>query len=138
MITGISHITLAISDLGRSLQFYTEVLGFELVMRSDHAAYFSAGELWFCVVVDPLLSPEPRSDYTHIAFALQEADFPLAAERVLASGARVFKGNESEGESLYFLDPDGHKLEIHCGTLQSRLDAIQRSPRDNAKVLSSS
>ena len=32
----------------------------------------------------------------------------------------IFKGNTSPGESLYFLDPDHHKLEIHVGNADRR------------------
>ncbi|WP_159065009.1 hypothetical protein [Thaumasiovibrio subtropicus] len=32
--------------------------------------------------------------------------------------------NRSEGQSLYLLDPDGHKLELHVGDLNSRLAHI--------------
>lgn len=34
------------------------------------------------------------------------------AKRVISFGAEVWKENKSEGQSLYILDPDGHKLEI--------------------------
>ena len=39
-----------------------------------------------------------------------------------------FKENHSEGESFYFLDPDGHKLEIHVGDWQSRLTTKRQNP----------
>ena len=134
MIKGVSHITLAVRDLERSIQFYVETIGFTLTMRSDRTAYFLAGDLWFCVVEDPDLSTQARSDYTHIAFAIEQEDFPLLAEKVRSTEAHIFKTNETEGDSLYFLDPDGHKLEIHCGTLETRLEDIEQNPWDNAKV----
>lgn len=34
--------------------------------------------------------------------------------------------NTSEGDSLYFLDPNYHKLEIHASTLAARLRACQQ------------
>ncbi|HCP44799.1 MAG TPA: glutathione transferase [Deltaproteobacteria bacterium] len=134
MIKGISHITLAIRNLERSIHFYVETMGFTLVMRSDRTAYFLAGDLWFCVVEDPDLSTQARSDYTHIAFAIEQEDFPLLEAKIRSAEVHIFKTNESEGDSLYFLDPDGHKLEIHCGTLETRLEEIQQNPWDNAKV----
>jgi hypothetical protein len=39
------------------------------------------------------------------------------------AGDKIFKESFSEGDSLYFLDPDGHKLEIHVGNWQSRIEA---------------
>ena len=134
MIKGISHITLAIRNLERSIHFYVETMGFMLVMRSDRTAYFLAGDLWFCVVEDPDLLTQERSDYTHIAFAIEQEDFPLLEGKLRSEEVQLFKANETEGDSLYFLDPDGHKLEIHCGTLETRLEDIQQNPWDNAKV----
>ncbi|HBP6801995.1 LysR family transcriptional regulator [Pseudomonas aeruginosa] len=40
----------------------------------------------------------------------------------------VWKQNRSEGDSFYFLDPDGHRLEAHVGDLRSRLAACRQAP----------
>ena len=129
MILGLSHITLSVTSLERSLTFYEGALGLELVMRSPVSAYLAAGELWLCLVEDPAFTPSVRTDYTHTAFQVEARDYPRLKRQVLDSGAEVFKDNETEGESLYFLDPDGHKLELHVGTLESRLEAIREAPR---------
>ena len=60
---------------------------------------------------------------THYAFTVAEADFEPFSQRLEQAGVTVWKQNKSEGASFYFLDPDGHKLELHVGSLAARLAA---------------
>jgi hypothetical protein len=50
------------------------------------------------------------------------------AERIIESGATIFKDNTSPGNSLYFLDPDDHKLEIHTGYWRERIAVKKNAP----------
>lgn len=124
MITGMNHITLAVRDIQRSFQFYHEVLGLKPLCRWDKGAYFLLGDFWFCLNVDA--KRVSTGCYTHYAFSVSQQDFTAMSERISQSGAKVFKDNSSPGDSLYFLDPDGHKLEIHTGDWQARLAAKQQ------------
>lgn len=121
MITGLNHITLSISNLERSLAFYRDVLGCTVAAETPRGVYLEAGDLWLALEVDPDVRAGPLPEYTHFAFTVDEANFKDLAGTIRASGAEIFKENTSEGHSLYFLDPDGHKLEIHVGDLASRL-----------------
>ena len=55
-----------------------------------------------------------------IAFDVAAEDFGALRVRIVEV-ADLWKANTSEGESVYFLDPDGHKLEVHLGSLETRL-----------------
>ncbi len=125
MILGLNHITLAVSDLERSLWFYREILGFVAHVKWRNGAYLSAGSLWLCLSLD---EPCSKDDYTHVAFDIDERDFQAFSQRVMSLGATVWKENKSEGKSLYILDPDGHKLELHSGSLESRLKSLKEQP----------
>lgn len=126
MIRGVNHLTFAVSDLDESLAFYTETLALTAVARWDGGAYLLAGEGWIALIVDD--SAAPRPDYTHAAFTVAPEDFEAASRRALGAGARIWQQNQSEGESLYILDPDGHKLELHASDLESRLAADRENP----------
>lgn len=120
-IQGINHITLACKNIEKSFAFYKDVLGFSPLVKWDKGAYFLVGDLWFCLNVDERREPNPC--YTHYAFSVAKDKFKEMSAAIIASGAEVFKDNTSPGESLYFLDPDGHKLEIHVGNYQDRIKA---------------
>jgi pyridoxamine 5'-phosphate oxidase len=134
MITGINHVTLAVRDLERSFPFYTRVLGLRPLAKWAGGAYLLAGDDWICLSLDSHARAGPQPEYTHLAFSVDAPEFAARADAIRASGAAIWKDNRSEGESLYFLDPDGHKLELHAGDLDSRLRALESSPNEGLRL----
>ncbi|WP_218080393.1 fosfomycin resistance glutathione transferase [Anthocerotibacter panamensis] len=128
MITGINHITLATADLERAFDFYVNTLGCRPVARWWRGAYLLAGNLWLCLTLEPLAQD---STYTHLAFNVEAEDYEAFSQTLLAGGVKQWKTNSSEGASLYFLDPDGHKLELHVGNLQTRIEQTKAHPYED-------
>lgn len=128
MITGVNHITLSIKNVQDSFDFYTKILGFRPLARWPKGAYLLAGEMWIALVVDQHVRSAALPEYTHIAFSVSAEDFPALQVRIRQSGAPIWQENWTEGDSLYFLDPDGHKLEIHASTLEARLNSARENP----------
>lgn len=130
MLKGLNHLTLAVSNIAGSIDFYHHLLGLPLHAHWDSGAYLHCGDLWLCLSLDAqrrYLSPQ-ESDYTHYAFSLDENDFAAFVARLTQAGVTSWKENKSEGASFYFLDPDGHKLEAHVGSLAQRLAACRAKP----------
>lgn len=128
MITGINHITLAVKNIEESFRFYQEVLGFKPVAKWQKGAYFLAGNLWFCLIQDEHIKESPQREYTHIAFTVSERDFEKISARIKNSQAQIWQDNTSEGASLYFTDPNHHKLEIHASDLAARIKTAKANP----------
>lgn len=133
-VSGLNHITLAVRDLDPSIAFYRDLLGCDLRARWDGGAYLEAGALWLCLSVDATTRTEPHPDYTHIAFDVSPEAFSALSDRVRAA-APIWRDNRSEGASLYMLDPDGHKLELHVGSLASRLEHYRRDPPPGFEIV---
>ena len=128
MINGINHITIAVKDIETSFAFYREIMGFKPVVKWKNGAYFNAAGIWFAINQDASIADARRPDYSHIAFNCNHADFERIRSRLLRYGCVEWSTNQSEGASIYFLDPDGHKLKIHAGSLESRLKEMQNNP----------
>jgi catechol 2,3-dioxygenase len=107
---GIGHVHLHVGDLERGLDFYRDVLGFELVtLMPGAAAFVSAGgyhhhlafNLWRGAGVPP--APPGRVGLRHWTVALEDpADLAAVRERVGAAGIDV---EESEGDGFLVRDP---------------------------------
>jgi catechol 2,3-dioxygenase-like lactoylglutathione lyase family enzyme len=131
VLNGLNHITIAVNDLDNSFRFYVELLGMKPHAKWDKGAYLSLGELWFCLSCDEVF---PSSDYSHIAFDVSSSDFPKVKTKLIDAGVEEWKQNRSEGESLYILDPDKHKLEIHVGNLANRLESLKLKQYDGLQL----
>ena len=128
MITGINHITLAVKNLEESFKFYQEILGFKPLAKWKKGAYFLAGDLWFCLIQDENTNIVPQKEYTHIAFTVSEQDFEKISDRIKGSQTQIWQDNTSEGASLYFTDPNHHRLEIHVSDLATRIKVAKEHP----------
>lgn len=130
MIIGLNHITFAVKNLEESFEFYKEILGLRPVAKWKNGAYFKAGETWISLNHDDSVTKSIREDYSHIAFTCLGTEFQDLKTKLLNYGTSEWSENQSEGESFYFTDPDGHKFEIHVGDLNSRLKEMHYNPWD--------
>ena len=119
----LTHI-LVIEDLARSVAFYRDVLGAELVREyGGSSAVFSFAGAWLLLVTGggptddkPTVTFVPPSDPDRVghAMTIRVPDAAAAYETLVARGA-VFLTPPvaSEWEVRgFFRDPDGHLLEI--------------------------
>ncbi|MDE8602560.1 VOC family protein [Marinomonas sp. RSW2] len=130
---GFNHLTLSVSDLDRSMDFYCDFLGFCGEVRWATGAYLSYGDCWLCL---SLGVASPSQDYTHFAFTFDSESMLKIHQKEAFEMAIQWQKNTSEGDSLYLEDPDGHKLELHSGSLNTRLESLRKSPYDELVWLS--
>ena len=109
------HVTVA--DLERSLAFYRNAVGLELLDRADGTASMGVADRELIVAVEEP-GAGPGAGYTglyHVALLLPERS-DLARWLAHASRDRVPLTGMSDhfvSEALYLRDPDGHGLEIY-------------------------
>ena len=85
MLQSLNHLTLAVSDLQKSVTFWHELLGLTLHARWNTGAYLTCGDLWVCLSYDEARQyvPPQESDYTHYAFSIDENDFATDRKSVV-------------------------------------------------------
>ena len=130
MINSVNHITLSVRDIEESFRFYHDILQLKpLAKRKNKSAYFLVGDNWIALV-QTKEHLEPSSSYAHLAFSVSSQNFKIVSHKIIESGSKIWQENSSPGESLYFLDPSGNKLEIHCGDWKSRIQWLKNNPTD--------
>lgn len=125
MIQSINHITYSVSDLSHSIQFYKKVLQGDLLVSGGKTAYFILGGVWLALNEEKdIPRNEIQFSYTHLASTIEEDEFEEWYEWLKQNHVNILDGrdrNIKDKKSVYFTDPDGHKLELHTGSLKDRL-----------------
>jgi len=120
--TRIGHVHLKVADLQRSLGFYRDLLGFELMtMYGDQAAFISAGGYHHHIGLNTWQSkgmpPAPRRGvglyHTAIVYPTRK-DLAVIFDR-LYQAQHPLTGAADHGvsEALYLNDPDGNGVELY-------------------------
>ena len=124
-LQGINHICFSVSNLDASTAFYENVFGAKRLVKGRKLAYFDLEGLWIALNEEDAKREAMPRTYTHIAFSVAEEEFDLWPRRLRELDVTILPGrgrDEKDKRSVYFLDPDGHRFELHTGTLQDRLD----------------
>ncbi|MFI7701967.1 VOC family protein [Nonomuraea sp. NPDC049480] len=121
-IQRLNHAVLYVRDVNRSVAFYREALGFEVVMGMSGAAFLQAPGSTndhdlglFQIGADAAPSPAGRTSVGlyHLAW---EVDTLSELERIAAKlselGALVGASDHATTKALYAKDPDGLEFEV--------------------------
>jgi len=120
--TRIGHVHLKVSDLDRSMKFYCDLLGFELMVTyGTQAAFISAGGYHHHIGLNTWHSknapPAPVNGvglfHTAILYPTRK-DLAAIFDRLLKA-SYPFTGASDHGvsEALYLDDPDGNGVELY-------------------------
>ena len=126
-ITRLQHLVLNCRNVEESVEFYTNVLGMEVVSNNTERkmAFLSFGKehhdiaLFEYADVDNALEPN-HLGMNHIAMEIDggEEELKDMYDKLKAHNVKIDRLMDHViSKSVYFFDPDGNRLEIFCDTM---------------------
>jgi catechol 2,3-dioxygenase len=118
----IGHVHLKVSDLDRSLRFYRDVLGFEVMQRyGDEAAFVSAGGYHHHIGLNTWESrggtppPPGTTGLYHVAIRYPSRKALAEAVKGVVEAGVPLTGASDHGVSIaiYLRDPDRNGIELY-------------------------
>ncbi|WP_080840196.1 VOC family protein [Cohnella massiliensis] len=117
--TAIGAVHLKVSDLARSVRYYTETIGLGVLNRYGGLVRLTADGTYPLVVLEELpnarvLPPGRNSGLYHFALLVpSRADLGGVLKRLLETKAGFGSADHDVSEALYLTDPDGIGIEIY-------------------------
>jgi glyoxylase I family protein len=120
----LDHVGLTVTDMDRSLGFYCDALGLELLRRSARgapgvaSAVLKVGNQEINVFSNPALasggSPGNAAGLDHFCLEVASATIDDLVSALARAGVAIAKGpvQRSDGISLFVSDPDGCRVEL--------------------------
>jgi catechol 2,3-dioxygenase-like lactoylglutathione lyase family enzyme len=125
-LNGINHFALNVRNMDRALEFYTGILGFPVITRTETRAGLKHVEvdagnvaiaLFESTELDLTAAQKTMTDdgFLHFAFTGSYDRYDATLQALKVSGVEMDgePRDWGEGVSIYFPDPDGHQIEIH-------------------------
>ena len=110
--SGIDHIVLHVTDVGRARRFYSDVLGMTVYRESERQVFLHAGTQGVALFEKqggPALTT--GNDMNHLALNVPSGTYESLKAELERHGVTV-TGRPGEDRCIYFRDPDGHRLQL--------------------------
>lgn len=116
--TFVGHVKIKVSDINRSIQFYTNILGFDILEQTSHMAKLTTdGQRSFLSIEQPegvLPKLGRTTGLYHFAILLPtETDLANMVIHLVKNGIPFGSSDHLVSEALYLKDPDGNEIEIY-------------------------
>ncbi|MGE0746946.1 MAG: VOC family protein [Rhodospirillales bacterium] len=120
-LKGVAHFSLPVSDIGRSIKFYTDIVGCKhLTTVGGKMAFLDAAGVCLILVERPAPIYGGAEDHNgvHHSFIVDgEKGYRQALDHLRANGVEITfeedrQGGTVNGPRAYFRDPDGAVLEF--------------------------
>jgi catechol 2,3-dioxygenase-like lactoylglutathione lyase family enzyme len=113
-IKGLYEIAIRVKDLARAESFYKDVLGLTEGLRDEPRRWLF---LWIAGNAGMVVLQEDKGEWPtqHFAFTVNESDLKRAAAMLKEKDVAVSEAVHHQwmnSVSVYFVDPDGHDLEL--------------------------
>jgi catechol 2,3-dioxygenase len=119
-IKELGHVVLYVKDIGRSVAFYRDILGFRMIASEPRIALFSSGRTHHeLLLIETGQDPSPKKSYNglyHIGFKIGDTveELSVAREELKKADVIILGATDHHvTKSLYILDPDGNELELY-------------------------
>lgn len=132
-LKGVAHFSIAVSDVERSIAFYTNIVGCRLlsIAPQEKIVFLDAGGICLLLIKRPAPINSrtlEMSDGVHHAFLIDADDYEPMRRRLKENNVEIFfeedrRGGVIDGPRFYFRDPDGTVLEFITRTAYAGFDA---------------
>lgn len=140
----VHHLAVFVSDLKRSVQFYTDIVGMKVRETTDTGFAFLCTDTYHhCLgLIEHPRGARPSQRESghlhHFALELENREELLrAVEFLKGKGVEIVRGpgewtGAGSHKDVFFLDPDGNWVEFFCEMDQVPLERLGEPPRHSS------
>lgn len=112
----IQNVTLKVSNLSRSIDFYTEIIGFRVLQQEERVTLTADGQHALITLVEVPNAQFVRGATGLYHFALllpSRKDLGNLIQHFIQKNVQIGAGDHDVSEALYLSDPDGNGIEMY-------------------------
>lgn len=116
--SGLSHVAIRVSDMERSIRFYTEMFNLEVTSKGEQMSFLHTPGTNDSFALFQADGEVTHGGLHHFGFFVDEKNFEKALRYAKERSIKILGGPgqwESGERYVYIEDPDGYRVQISTG-----------------------